>query len=266
MARATVDESVLQERVKVLQQESSQVKQQQPILTAIQIEQQKLMLDNQLLRRQLQALSQQRSLTQEHNEQQDLSTWLMSLNGQWQQTTITTSLMSAVDNQQNVKPLINWQLSLKADSPLAQLCQKWHCYLAYAYKDKMSDSGITPLHQQLFRPFSRMVHIDDKYISHWQILTIQAYPPEPLTDKEQTFLQSYQVKVLTTIGQKIVTVPLVHYDISQGALVIHTQGTVNHDSFMAYDPQSRQGNLMCGLKLPKECRPLESKRYALHLN
>lgn len=77
MARANVDESVLQQRVQVLQQETNQAKQQQPILTAIQQEQQKLMLDNQLLRRQLQVLSQQGQLptniSPTPTEQKDLS-------------------------------------------------------------------------------------------------------------------------------------------------------------------------------------------------
>lgn len=259
MARANVDESVLQQRVQALQQETNQAKQQQPILTAIQQEQQKLMLDNQLLRRQLQVLSQQGQLltniSPTPTEQKDLSLWLMALQAQWQQTALTSKLLTNADGTNQIK--IDWRLSLKADTPLAQLCQRWTCQLGYAYKSNLDDAWVTPLHQQLFRPFSRIVHIDDKYISHWQILTVQAYPPQPLTEQELAFIQQYQVQVYKNIGQKILTIPLVKYDATQGALVIRMQGMVMSDNLITYDPQSRQGNLLCAVKLPKQCSPLE---------
>lgn len=259
MARANVDESVLQQRVQALQQETNQAKQQQPILTAIQQEQQKLMLDNQLLRRQLQVLSQQGQLptniSPTPTEQKDLSLWLMALQAQWQQTALTSKLLTNADGTNQIK--IDWRLSLKADTPLAQLCQRWTCQLGYAYKSNLDDAWVTPLHQQLFRPFSRIVHIDDKYISHWQILTVQAYPPQPLTEQELAFIQQYQVQVYKNIGQKILTIPLVKYDAAQGALVIRMQGMVMSDNLITYDPQSRQGNLLCAVKLPKQCSPLE---------
>ncbi|HRH92626.1 MAG TPA: hypothetical protein PLW01_12030 [Agitococcus sp.] len=259
MARANVDESVLQQRVQALQQETNQAKQQQPILTAIQQEQQKLMLDNQLLRRQLQVLSQQGQLPANISpiptEQKDLSLWLMALQAQWQQTALTSKLLTNADGTNQIK--IDWRLSLKADTPLAQLCQRWTCQLGYAYKSNLDDAWVTPLHQQLFRPFSRIVHIDDKYISHWQILTVQAYPPQPLTEQELAFIQQYQVQVYKNIGQKILTIPLVKYDATQGALVIRMQGMVMSDNLITYDPQSRQGNLLCAVKLPKQCSPLE---------
>lgn len=259
MARANVDESVLQQRVQALQQETNQAKQQQPILTAIQQEQQKLMLDNQLLRRQLQVLSQQGQLpaniSPTPTEQKDLSLWLMALQAQWQQTALTSKLLTNADGTNQIK--IDWRLSLKADTPLAQLCQRWTCQLGYAYKANLDDAWVTPLHQQLFRPFSRIVHIDDKYISHWQILTVQAYPPQPLTEPELAFIQQYQVQVYKNIGQKILTIPLVKYDATQGALVIRMQGMVMSDNLITYDPQSRQGNLLCAVKLPKQCSPLE---------
>ncbi len=256
LARANVDESVLQERVKVLQQESSQAKQQQPILTAIQIEQQKLMLDNQLLRRQLQALSQQGQLpvNMPQSDSKDMALWLMSLHAQWQQTALTSKLLPMDNNTTQLK--VDWHLSLKADSPLAQLCQRWTCQLGYAYKANLDDSWVTPLHQQLFRPFSRIVHIDDKYISHWQILTIQAYPSQPLTEQEQQFLAHYQVQLERHVANQSVTIPLIHFDVKQGALVINIQGTVGDDQLIAYDPQSRQGNLICALKSPKQCSDL----------
>lgn len=259
MARANVDESVLQQRVQALQQETNQAKQQQPILTAIQQEQQKLMLDNQLLRRQLQVLSQQGQLpaniSPTPTEQKDLSLWLMALQAQWQQTALTSKLLTNADGTNQIK--IDWRLSLKADTPLAQLCQRWTCQLGYAYKANLDDAWVTPLHQQLFRPFSRIVHIDDKYISHWQILTIQAYPTQALTAQEQQFLQHYQVQIYRNIANQSVTVPLVHFDAQQGALVVNMQGTVNGDELLAYDPQSRQGNLICALKSPKQCTNLQ---------
>ena len=259
MARANVDESVLQQRVQALQQETNQAKQQQPILTAIQQEQQKLMLDNQLLRRQLQVLSQQGQLpaniSPTPTEQKDLSLWLMALQAQWQQTALSSKLLTNADGTNQIK--IDWRLSLKADTPLAQLCQRWTCQLGYAYKANLDDAWVTPLHQQLFRPFSRIVHIDDKYISHWQILTVQAYPPQPLTEQELAFIQQYQVQVYKNIGQKILTIPLVKYDAAQGTLVIRMQGMVMSDNLITYDPQSRQGNLLCAVKLPKQCSALE---------
>lgn len=258
MARANVDESVLQQRVQALQQETNQAK-QQPILTALQQQQQKLILDNQVLRQQLQILSQQGQLSanssQTQNEQQDLSLWLMALQAQWQQTTLSSKLLTNANGSKQLK--MDWRLSLKADSPLAQLCQRWTCQLAYAYKANLDDAWVTPLHQQLFRPFSRMVHIDDKYISHWQILTIQAYPPQALTEREQLFLQHYQVQLYRSIGNQSVTIPLVHFDAQQKALVVNMQGTVNGDELLVYDPQSRQGNLICALKSPKQCSDLQ---------
>ena len=179
----------------------------------------------------------------------------MALQAQWQQTALSSKLLTNADGTNQIK--IDWRLSLKADTPLAQLCQRWTCQLGYAYKANLDDAWVTPLHQQLFRPFSRIVHIDDKYISHWQILTVQAYPPQPLTEQELAFIQQYQVQVYKNIGQKILTIPLVKYDAAQGALVIRMQGMVTSDNLITYDPQSRQGNLLCAVKLPKQCSPLE---------
>ncbi|PTQ91306.1 hypothetical protein [Agitococcus lubricus] len=249
--RAHVDESVLQARIKALQQES-QPTQQPALLSTLQQQQQKLMLDNQLLRRQLEALSQQTPL-QPTSEPQDLVSWLMNLNAQWQQK--TSMMPKRLSSSELTAPtwLVDWHLSMNPDSPLAQLCQRWQCLLAYAYKYGMNDGLMTPLHQQLFRPFSRMVHIDDKYISHWQIITLQAYPPQPLTASEQAFIEGFQVHIQTKIGQQTLSIPIVSYDTAQGALVIRVQGLANSEALAVYDAKSRQGNLACALKQPKQC-------------
>ena len=155
-AKANVDESILQQRVRALQlqalkaeemqkivQDNGQMRQQleaivqqrqsqQPLLSVIEAQQKKLAEDNQKLREQLQALAQQRIVSTTNTQvatvvnlptptADNIDLWLGRLFQQWQQTPIQTKVVAkqpSSDGQfYDVAVQVDWQLSLAAGSP-----------------------------------------------------------------------------------------------------------------------------------------------------
>lgn len=297
VARANVDESILQDRVRTLQVEANKVRNadklaqdnQQMRQKLQQMEQQKLALENQLLRQKLSRLEQQPQLlsvskpepmrsvvtplqgaessvavvlTQE-GQQTPLneSYFLMNLTQALQKTPVALRV-----NSENpvVKVQPDWRLSLTPESPLAELCRRWTCVLGYAYKAPFNDALTTPLHQQLFRPFSRVVHIDDKYISHWQLLTLQAYPPKSVNAQDKQFIENYRLMVQVKIESERLNVPLITYDKEEGALVVALQGTVS-EPLIPYHYQTREGYVMCALtNSAKQCANTDFEQFGWH--
>ncbi|HQV80399.1 MAG TPA: hypothetical protein PLW69_05480, partial [Agitococcus sp.] len=300
VARANVDESILQDRVRTLQIEANKVRNtdklaqdnQQMRQQLQQMEQQKLALENQLLRQKLsqleqappQLLSVSKSeairpvviplqgtessvamvLTQEGQQTPfNESSFLMGLTQALQKTPVAVRVNS---EEPVVKIQPDWRLSLTPESPLNALCRRWTCVLGYAYKAPFNDALTTPLHQQLFRPFSRVVHIDDKYISHWQLLTLQAYPPNNLTPQETQLIENYRLMVRVNIATEQFNMPLITYDKTQGALVVALQGAVNEPQMTAYNYQTRQGYVMCALtNSAKQCANTDLTQFAWHV-
>jgi hypothetical protein len=293
-AKANVDESVLKERVRSLQidaikvedmqkivQDNGKMRQQleaivqqrqsqQPLLSVIEAQQQKLAADNQKLREQLQALAQQRIVSTANTQvatvvnlptpaADDIDSWLSRLFQQWQQTPIQSKVLSkqlSDDGQfYDLAVQVDWQLSLAAGSPLAELCQRWTCELGYAYKASFNDANLTLLHQKMFRPLSRLAHMDDKYINHWQLLTVQAYPPNNLTVAEQQnmaqFFASHRLSVNATVAYQSIDLPLVQYDAEQGALIIRLKGDMNSFNTSTYDSATRTGSFICAMAYSK---------------
>lgn len=297
VARANVDESILQDRVRTLQVEANKVRNadklaqdnQQMRQKLQQMEQQKLALENQLLRQKLSRLEQQPQLlsvskpepmrsvvtplqgaessvavvlTQE-GQQTPLneSYFLMNLTQALQKTPVALRV-----NSENpvVKVQPDWRLSLTPESPLAELCRRWTCVLGYAYKAPFNDALTTPLHQQLFRPFSRVVHIEDKYISHWQLLTLQAYPPKSVNAQDKQFIENYRLMVQVKIESERLNVPLITYDKEEGALVVALQGTVS-EPLIPYHYQTREGYVMCALtNSAKQCANTDLTQFEWH--
>lgn len=300
VARANVDESILQDRVRTLQIEANKVRNtdklaqdnQQMRQQLQKMEQQKLALENQLLRQKLsqleqappQLLSVSKSeairpvvmplqgtessvavvLTQEGQQTPfNESSFLMGLTQALQKTPVAVRVNS---EEPVVKIQPDWRLSLTPESPLNALCRRWTCVLGYAYKAPFNDALTTPLHQQLFRPFSRVVHIDDKYISHWQLLTLQAYPPNNLTPQETQLIENYRLMVRVNIATEQFNMPLITYDKTQGALVVALQGAVNEPQMTAYNYQTRQGYVMCALtNSTKQCANTDLTQFAWHV-
>lgn len=307
-AKANVDESILQQRVRSLQiqalkaeemqkivQDNGQMRQQleaivqqrqnqQPLLSVIEAQQKKLAEDNQKLREQLQVLAQQRSVSTLNTQvataantpipaTDNVNAWLGRLWQQWQQTPVQTKLLAkklSDDGQfYDIAVQVDWQLSLAAGSPLAELCQRWTCELGYAYKAPFNDANLTPLHQKLFRALSRLAHMDDKYVNHWQLLTLQAYPPSNLSASEQQqiaqFLANRQLVVNAIIAERAIDLPLIQYDAEQGALVIRLQGDVSSFNTSTYDSSTRMGGFMCAMAYSKRpCVGYESSSLVLH--
>ena len=300
VARANVDESILQDRVRTLQIEANKVRNtdklaqdnQQMRQQLQKMEQQKLALENQLLRQKLsqleqappQLLSVSKSeairpvvmplqgtessvavvLTQEGQQTPfNESSFLMGLTQALQKTPVAVRVNS---EEPVVKIQPDWRLSLTPESPLNALCRRWTCVLGYAYKAPFNDALTTPLHQQLFRPFSRVVHIDDKYVSHWQLLTLQAYPPNNLTPQETQLIENYRLMVRVNIATEQFNMPLITYDKTQGALVVALQGAVNEPQMTAYNYQTRQGYVMCALtNSAKQCANTDLTQFAWHV-
>lgn len=274
-ARATVDESILQERVRALRldaqkvqhieqlsQDNQQMRQQLQYM-----EQQKLALENQLLRQKLSQLQQpavtnqmksaqmqphkvfpvvmnvsKNSAVQDNtNDGQNQLTYIINA---LQQTPIRVHINS---NQSAIQIQPNWKLSLQPDSPIAALCRRWQCRLGYAYKQHFDDALASPLHLELFRPLSRIVHIDDKYISHWQLLSLQVYPPTDLTSQEKQVMQSTKLMVRVSIGQEKIELPLMYYDAEQDSLIVSLQGAVSQQPLTRYDYQTRIGDVVCAI-------------------
>jgi hypothetical protein len=311
-ARANVDESILKERVRAIQQEAGkaaelqkmaqandQIRQQldslaqqrqnqQPLLSALQEQQQKLAADNQQLRQQLQLLAKQRAaqavappttpnvqqpLSPLENNASDLQPWLAHLVATWQQTPMQAKVVlqrPSTDGQfYDLAVQVDWQLSLKPGSPLAELCQRWTCALGYAYRAPFDDANLSPLHQQLFRPISRLAHIDDKYINHWQLLTVQVYPPSNLTAAEQQSLVSFfannSLTARATLAGQSFELPFLHYDVEQNALVIRIKGAMNTTKTTVYDSGARTGEFICAMAYSKQlCVGDELSPFVLH--
>ncbi|MBK7299063.1 MAG: hypothetical protein IPI79_00770 [Moraxellaceae bacterium] len=299
VARANVDESILQDRVRTLQIEANKVRNtdklaqdnQQMRQQLQKMEQQKLALENQLLRQKLSRLEQQQQLlsvskpevilpvviplqgtessvavvlTQEGQQTPfNESSFLMGLTQALQKTPVAVRVNS---EEPVVKIQPDWRLSLTPESPLNALCRRWTCVLGYAYKAPFNDALTTPLHQQLFRPFSRVVHIDDKYISHWQLLTLQAYPPKDINFQDRQFIESYRLMVQVRVDEQKLDVPLIQYDKEAGALVVALQGAVNEPQMTAYNYQTRQGYVMCALtNSAKQCANTDLTQFAWHV-
>lgn len=298
VARANVDESILQDRVRTLQIEANKVRNaeklaqdnQQMRQQLQQMEQQKLALENQLLRQKLSRLEQQPQLlsvskpepirpvvmplqgtessvavvlTQE-GQQTPLneSSFLMGLTQALQKTPVAVRVNS---EEPAVKIQPDWRLSLTPESPLNALCRRWTCVLGYAYKAPFNDALTTPLHQQLFRPFSRVVHIDDKYISHWQLLTLQAYPPNNINSQDKQFIENYRLMVQVKIESERLNVPLITYDKEEGALVVTLQGAVSEPQMTPYHYQTREGYVMCALtNSAKQCANTDLTQFEWH--
>ena len=293
-AKANVDESILQQRVRALQlqalkaeemqkivQDNGQMRQQleaivqqrqsqQPLLSVIEAQQKKLAEDNQKLREQLQALAQQRIVSTTNTQvatvvnlptptADNIRSWLGGLFQQWQQTPIQTKVVAkqpSGDGQfYDVAVQVDWQLSLAAGSPVAELCQRWACELGYAYKSSFNDANLTLLHQKLFRPLSRLAHMDDKYVNHWQLLTVQAYPPSSLSASEQQnmaqFFAHHRLLVNATVASQLIELPLVQYDAEQGALIIRIKGAMSSANTSAYDSTTRTGSFICAMAYSK---------------
>lgn len=289
-ARANVDESILQERVRALQFDANKSRTLEKLAQdnqtmnqqLQQLEQQKLALENQLLRQKLSQLEQQPPVPKPEVTQATMSevqrgivsaaerqvisgtqsSVLMTLTQALQKTPVMIRLNS---EQPMLKIQADWKLSLMPESPIAELCRRWTCVLAYAYKAPVNDALITPLHQQLFRPFSRVVHIEDKYVSHWQLLTVQAYPPHDITAQEARLLENYRLMVRVNLGAEQLDLPLVQYDKSQGALVVAVQGAVTQPSMTAYNYQTREGDVMCALTHSnKQCANTDLSQFTWH--
>jgi hypothetical protein len=299
VARANVDESILQDRVRTLQIEANKVRNadklaqdnQQMRQQLQQMEQQKLALENQLLRQKLSQLEQappQRLSVSEPESMRSVVTPLQGTEssvavvltqGEGQQTMINESsflinLTQALQktpvavrvNSENpvVKIQPDWRLSLTPESPLSALCRRWTCVLGYAYKAPFNDALTTPLHQQLFRPFSRVVHIDDKYISHWQLLTLQAYPPKNISVQDKQLIENYRLMVQVKIESERLNVPLITYDKEEGALVVALQGAVS-EPLTPYHYQTREGYVMCALtNSAKQCANTDFEQFGWH--
>jgi hypothetical protein len=121
------------------------------------------------------------------------------------------------------------------------------------------------LHQQLFRPFSRVVHIDDKYISHWQLLTLQAYPPNNINAQDKQFIENYRLMVQVKIESERLNVPLITYDKEEGALVVALQGAVSEPQMIPYHYQTREGYVMCALtNSAKQCANTDLRQFGWH--
>ena len=299
-ARANVDESILQERVRALQFDANKSRTLEKLAQdnqtmnqqLQQLEQQKLALENQLLRQKLSQLEQQPQLlstpkpkathnvvvpvqatmsevqrgivsaAEGHVISGSQSSVLMTLTQALQKTPVMIRLNA---EQSMLKIQADWKLSLMPESPIAELCRRWTCVLAYAYKAPVNDALITPLHQQLFRPFSRVIHIEDKYVSHWQLLTLQAYPPHDLTAQDARLLENYRLMVRVNLGAEQLDLPLVQYDKSQGALVVAVQGAVTQPSMTAYNYQTREGYVMCALtNSTKQCANTDLTQFTWH--
>ena len=298
VARANVDESILQDRVRTLQTEANKVRHDDKLAQdnqhmrqqLQQMEQQKLALENQLLRQKLSQVAQQTpqllsttksepmrvaaiqaqsttveqsamAFTQEGQQAEaNESAFLMDLTRALQKTPVRVRVNSE-ESVLKIQP--DWRLSLTLNSPLDTLCKRWSCVLGYAYKAPFDDALSTPLHQQLFRPFSRVVHIDDKYISHWQLLTLQAYPPNNITVQDRRLIENYRLMVQVKIEEKQLDVPLVQYDKQAGALVVALQGAVNEPQMTSYNYQTRQGYVICALtNSAKQCANTDLTQFA----
>lgn len=299
VARANVDESILQDRVRTLQIEANKVRNadklaqdnQQMRQQLQQMEQQKLALENQLLRQKLSQLEQAPPQRLSVSEPESMRTVVTPLQGtessvavvltqgEGRQTMINESsflinLTQALQktpvavrvNSENpvVKIQPDWRLSLTPESPLSALCRRWTCVLGYAYKAPFNDALTTPLHQQLFRPFSRVVHIDDKYISHWQLLTLQAYPPKNISVQDKQLIENYRLMVQVKIESERLNVPLITYDKEEGALVVALQGAVS-EPLTSYHYQTREGYVMCALtNSAKQCANTDFEQFGWH--
>jgi|GEM_PF-3024592 len=299
-ARANVDESILQERVRALQFDANKSRTLEKLAQdnqtmnqqLQQLEQQKLALENQLLRQKLSRLEQQPQLlsvpkpeatrnvvvpvqaTMSEVQRGIVSvaegqviaasqpSLLMTLSQALQKTPVVINVNA---EQPIVKIQPDWKLSLSPESPIAELCRRWTCVLAYAYKAPFNDALTTPLHQQLFRPFSRLVHIDDKYISHWQLLTLQAYPPHNITEQDARLLENYRLMVRVSFGSERLELPLMYYDKNQGALVVALQGAVKQELMTSYNYQTREGYVMCALTHSnKQCANTDLSQFTWH--
>lgn len=320
-ARANVDESILQDRVRALQFEANKVRSldklaqdnQQMSQQLQQMQQQKLALENQLLRQKLSKLEQQPPIKSgavniESNaissavrgasvmperpqlvsikpneavfkvvslqggvvmaqEQTPTAADEPSFLNHFTQALQQTPVMVRINaDEPTVKVQPDWQLSLAPKSPLANLCSRWTCVLGYAYKAAFNDALVTPLHLRLFKPFSRVVHIDDKYISHWQLLTLQVYPPNNLNAQDAELIENYRLMVRVNIDKNKLELPLVQYDKTQGALVVALQGAVSQSHMTPYNYQSKEGNVMCALtnSANKQCANTNLTQFVWH--
>ncbi len=302
-ARANVDESLLKQRVQAIQQQTNkavelqklaqdngqmrqqleQRQNQQPLLSALQEQQQKLASDNQQLRQQLQVLAKQRlpqaapanianvqqPSSVSDNTTSDAQSWLSHLVMTWRQTPVQAKVVlqqPSSDGQfADVLVQLDWQLSLVPSSPLAELCQRWTCLLGYAYRAPFDDANLTPLHQKLFRPISRLAHIDDKYINHWQLLTVQAYPPAEEQQQVAQFFANNQLATRAALAGQSFELPFLHYDNEQGALVIRIKGAMMTTKTTTYDSALRTGEFICAMAYSHQpCLGDELSPFVLH--
>lgn len=206
-------------------------------------------------------------------QEPEVLTWLSHFYQVWQQTPVSAKIIAHKSDEtgegENVLFDVNWQLSLAPLSPLAELCQRWTCYLGYAYKQRFDDALMTPLHQLLFRPVSRMAHIDDKYLNQWQLLNIQVSLPNNLSPEEQQalsgFLTHHHLAVTVNWAGQQQSWPLVQYMPTDNTLWIRLQGTLDTVNTQRYDSVSREGYVLCALEWrQKHCVADDINQYLWH--
>lgn len=274
-ARANVDDSVLRDRVQAARtatppqsaeeilpentgrQRAAVVERSLPQLTEIREQQQQLAQQNRQLREQLETLARQPArlatgslaavaLAGEPG-------WLEPLLSSLQALPVHARIISRAP--QTAGDLLalgvqtEWRLSLAKDSPLDRLCREWQCVAGYAYRGNSDDLAPPPLHQQLYRPISRPARMEDKLLSHWQLLTLQAVPPKPLTADETQALQSRVMSrplyVQTRLADQTWLLPLMTWSPALGGLVISLQGTTAETGTPVYDGVTGNGRYLC---------------------
>lgn len=216
-ARASVDDSLLAQRVAALRQDADKTRRMaqlaqenavlraslsaiaQERLQAIDAERQTLLAGQEaLLRRQLgdnlQAtrevlLSLTTRLADAENQMLAAGQARLQRMQQWRETvfiplqqTVLTAEVSPLQRSPDTPAYavgigLSWRLSLEPDSPLDRLCREAECVLGYTRRLPVTEAEPGALAERLHAPFARRLGDADRPAGRWQPLTLQVYLP-----------------------------------------------------------------------------------------
>lgn len=262
-ARATVDDSVLQDRIRDLRQREQGtgpvVAAPDPRLEQILARQARLAEENEAMRRRLELLVSPAARPREaaHPTPATPSAgepeWLEPLLSGLRQLPVRPRIVSRLGGQDSNTLQLGiqtaWRIGLERDSPLDRLCREWRCEVGWTLRTTRDDMTLPPLHQALYRPVSRPAHMNDKLMTRWRFLSLQARPPQPLTAAEEAVFRARigerPLFVRTRIADQEFLLPLLNWSAAVGGLVLSLEGTSEAASLQPYESGSGTGDLLC---------------------